>query len=424
MLYLSTRLSGACEMKISVMSSTGVEWTVEICPEYTVEKLKQMSLSHFCNPLDCIKLSDYYKLVSVSQARPLCDQSSVREEKIRDGDELLLLKRSSTFSLNANKSTSTEATEGQKQAVPDKAAIDLATVNVERKNFDKPAMGVPLVPDFHTELRRILVSLVELSEKLLRHHPDIENIFKNLQRKLMENREPEIDETALKKLLEMGFEEQQAVHALKENKMCPMAAMDWLLAKGCRQEKDADSETSTKDVPAGATAQASVDKHTNADVSNCSAPTAEPEQKGIVNAMLECFQEYKRKDFKPNKKAMNNLKEMGFSETAILDALRIHSNSQEAACEWLLGDRRPKPVDLQVGLDTNSGIYRSIVSNPVVQLGLCSPKTLLALLQMLENPGCASRWLNDSDTAPILSQIFRIYHAEKHSVQLVRPLVT
>lgn len=415
MLYLRARLSGACEMKISVMSSTGVEWTVEILPEYTVEKLKQMSLSHFCNPLDCIKLSDYYKLVSVSQARPLCDLSSVREEKIRDGDELLLLKRSSTFSGNANKSS-----EGQMLAVPDKGAIDLATANLERKNFDKPAMDVQLVADFQTELRRILVSLLELSEKLLRHHPDIENIFKNLQSKLIEKREPDIDEAALKKLLEMGFEEQQAIQALRENKMCPMTAMDWLLAKGCRQENDSCSETSAEDISARATAQASVDKQMNAEVLNGST---EMEQKGIVSAMLECFQEYKRKDFKPNKKAMSNLKEMGFSETAILDALRIHSNSQEAACEWLLGDRRPKPVDLQLGLDTSSSIYRSIVNNPVVQLGLCSPKTLLALLQMLENPGCASRWLNDSDTAPILSQIFRIYHAEKHSVQLVRPLV-
>lgn len=417
MLYLSASLSGACEMKISVVSSSGVEWTVEVLPEYTVEKLKQMSLSHFCNPLDCIKLSDYYKLISVSQARPLCDQSSVREEKIRDGDELLLLKRNSTFSSNPNKSS-----EGQKQALPDKAAIDFATGSVEPKNFDRPAMDVPFVPDFHTELRRILVSLVELSEKLLRHHPDIENIFKNLQSKLMESSEPEIDTAALKKLTEMGFEEEQAVQALKENKMCPMSAMEWLLAKGCRQEKDVGSATSTNE--AAPAPQACADKHGNAEVSNCNALPAEPEHKGIVNAMLECFQEYKRKDFKPNKKAMSNLKEMGFSETAILDALRIHSNSQEAACEWLLGDRRPKPVDLQVGLDTSSAIYRSIVGNPVVQLGLCSPKTLLALLQMLENPGCASRWLNDSDTAPILSQIFRIYHAEKHSVQLVRPLST
>ncbi|KAL3200368.1 hypothetical protein MRX96_013314 [Rhipicephalus microplus] len=365
MLYLRARLSGACEMKISVMSSTGVEWTVEILPEYTFP---------------------------VSQARPLCDQSSVREEKIRDGDELLLLKRSSTFSGNANKSS-----EGQMLAVPDKGAIDLATANLERKNFDKPAMDVQLVADFQTELRRILVSLLELSEKLLRHHPDIENIFKNLQSKLIEKREPEIDEAALKKLLEMGFEEQQAIQALRENKMCPMTAMDWLLAKGCRQENDSCSKTSAEDISARATAQASVDKQMNAEVLNG--------------------------NFKPNKKAMSNLKEMGFSETAILDALRIHSNSQEAACEWLLGDRRPKPVDLQLGLDTSSSIYRSIVNNPVVQLGLCSPKTLLALLQMLENPGCASRWLNDSDTAPILSQIFRIYHAEKHSVQLVRPLV-
>lgn len=89
MLYLSTSLSGAGDMKITVISNTGMEWTVDILPEYTVEKLKQMSLSHFCNPLDCIKLSEYYKLVSVSQARPLSDHSSVREEKVSDGGELL-----------------------------------------------------------------------------------------------------------------------------------------------------------------------------------------------------------------------------------------------------------------------------------------------------------------------------------------------
>lgn len=415
MLYLSTSLSGAGDMKITVISNTGMEWTVDILPEYTVEKLKQMSLSHFCNPLDCIKLSEYYKLVSVSQARPLSDHSSVREEKVSDGDEVLLLKRNSVFPSKSDKPT-------EKLGPPDKATIESATTNVEPMNFGRPAVDVSQVLDFHTELRRILVSLVELSEKLLRHHPDVKNIFKNLPSKLTQPSSDDSDLNALKKLTDMGFEEQLSLQALKENKMCPRLAMESLLAKGCKREGEQTSDSGLK--PSNTGVQGNFG-NSEKDGPSCGATrnAEESSREGIVHAMLECFQEYKRKDFKPNRKAMITLKEMGFPETAILDALRIHSNSQEAACEWLLGDRRPKPADLQAGLDRDSAIYRSITTNPVVQLGLCSPKTLLALLQMLENPGCASRWLNDSDTAPILSQIFRIYHAEKHSVQLVRPAV-
>ncbi|CAN7993006.1 unnamed protein product [Ixodes hexagonus] len=418
MLYLSTSLSAAGDMKITVISNTGMEWTVDILPEYTVEKLKQMSLSHFCNPLDCIKLSEYYKLVSVSQARPLSDHSSVREEKVSDGDEVLLLKKNSVFPPKSDKPT-----EVQKLGPPDKATIESATTNVEPMNFDRPVIDVPQVLDFHTELRRILVSLVELSEKLLRHHPDIKNIFKNLQSKLVQPSGDGSDLNALKKLTDMGFEEHLSLQALKENKMCPRLAMESLLAKGYKQEDELTSDSSLSAPNAGTQGNLGGNGKSEKDGPSCGATgdAQESSREGIVHAMLECFQEYKRKDFKPNRKAMITLKEMGFPETAILDALRIHSNSQEAACEWLLGDRRPKPIDLQAGLDRDSAIYRSITTNPVVQLGLCSPKTLLALLQMLENPGCASRWLNDSDTAPILSQIFRIYHAEKHSVQLVRP---
>lgn len=87
MLYLRASVSSVGDMKITVISNTGLEWTADILPEYTVEKLKQMSLIHFCNPLDCLKLSEYYKLVSVSQARPLSDHNSVHEEQVADGGE-------------------------------------------------------------------------------------------------------------------------------------------------------------------------------------------------------------------------------------------------------------------------------------------------------------------------------------------------
>ena len=36
---------------------------------------------------------------------------------------------------------------------------------------------------------------------------------------------------------------------------------------------------------------------------------------------------------------------------------------------------------------------------------------------MLEHPHTANQWLSDPETAPLLVQISRIYHAEKHSEQ-------
>ncbi len=97
----------------------------------------------------------------------------------------------------------------------------------------------------------------------------------------------------------------------------------------------------------------------------------------------------------------------------------------------------------------DSPVYKAIMSNPVVQLGLNNPRSLLgtlshqcdfctacpvfpkrhlsnsarlylfilfvAFLHMLENPSNTQQWLSDPDTGPMLIQISRIYHAEKHA---------
>lgn len=39
-----------------------------------------------------------------------------------------------------------------------------------------------------------------------------------------------------------------------------------------------------------------------------------------------------------------------------------------------------------------------------------------ALMMLYENPNNANMWLSDPDTHPVVSQIIRIYHAEKHSL--------
>lgn len=55
-------------------------------------------------------------------------------------------------------------------------------------------------------------------------------------------------------------------------------------------------------------------------------------------------------------------------------------------CEWLLGDRKPSPEDLDKGLDTNSPLFQAILENPVVQLGLTNPKTLLGKVYLQQIP--------------------------------------
>ena len=47
-------------------------------------------------------------------------------------------------------------------------------------------------------------------------------------------------------------------------------------------------------------------------------------------------------------------------------------------CEWLLsGNRVGAGQDLEEGLDPESPIYKAIMSNPIVQLGLNNPRSLL-----------------------------------------------
>ena len=77
--------------------------------------------------------------------------------------------------------------------------------------------------------------------------------------------------------------------------------------------------------------------------------------------------------------ALNSLVDMGFEESDVLEALRITDNHQENACEWLLGDRsRDSALDaLEDGIDPSSPLYQSIITNPVVQLGLSNPRCLL-----------------------------------------------
>lgn len=47
-----------------------------------------------------------------------------------------------------------------------------------------------------------------------------------------------------------------------------------------------------------------------------------------------------------------------------------------------------------------------------------------ALMMLFESPNNANMWLSDPDTHPVVSQVLRIYHAEKHCLSHNRPLAS
>ncbi|XP_075912170.1 ubiquitin-associated domain-containing protein 1-like [Petromyzon marinus] len=101
---------------------------------------------------------------------------------------------------------------------------------------------------------------------------------------------------------------------------------------------------------------------------------------------------------------------MGFEEKDIVEALRVNGNNQEAACEWLLGERAGASSEGgEGGLSPGSPLLQAILENPVVQLGLTKPKILLAFEDMLENPVNSAQWMNDPETGPVMLQISRIF---------------
>lgn len=51
----------------------------------------------------------------------------------------------------------------------------------------------------------------------------------------------------------------------------------------------------------------------------------------IVELLLQSFRQYKKMEFKPNKRAMRSLVDMGFDEKNVIGALKVTGNDQANA---------------------------------------------------------------------------------------------
>ncbi|NXI87750.1 UBAC1 protein, partial [Rhipidura dahli] len=389
-------------LRLHVCTMEGAEWLEEVPEDTTVEKLKERCLKH-CLPgsLEDPKTVTHHKLIHATSEKVLTDTKTVLEENIQDRDVLLLIKKRAPALLPKMADVVAEEKRKQEQKAPDKDAILKATANLPARSVDRTVTHHNM-RDFQTELRKILVSLIEVAQKLLALNPDAVELFKKANAMLDEDEEDRVDEIALRQLTEMGFPESRAVKALRLNHMSVTQAMEWLIEHADDPSVDAPLPGQT---PAEAPAEGAASSAEAA-----AGPSSEEGGEEAKDELTEIFKKIRRKrEFRPDPRAVIALMEMGFDEKEVVDALRVNNNQQNAACEWLLGDRKPSPEDLDKGIDTNSPLFQAILENPVVQLGLTNPKTLLAFEDMLENPLNSTQWMNDPETGPVMLQISRIF---------------
>uniref|UniRef100_A0A8C6UDD6 Ubiquitin-associated domain-containing protein 1 n=1 Tax=Neogobius melanostomus TaxID=47308 RepID=A0A8C6UDD6_9GOBI len=397
-------------LKIHICTMDGTEWLEEVTEDTTVEKLKEKCLKHYVHSsLEDPKTLTHHKLIHAATERVLTDTKTVADENLKDKDFLLLIKKRPPATAPKMADVSAEEKKKQDNKAPDKDAIQKATANLSTHHTDR-TVTQHNIRDFQTELRKILVSLIEVAQKLLALNPDAVELFKKANAMLDEDEEDRVDEMALQQLTEMGFPEICAC-VFSFHFMSVTQAMEWLIEHVDDPTVDAPLPGQDSTAAAGATAAASTGSSASgSNLLRSLSSQSSTEEGNRQDELTEIFKRIRRKrEFRPDSRAVIALMEMGFDEKEVIDALRVNNNQQDAACEWLLGDRKPSPEDLDKGIDTNSPLFQAILENPVVQLGLTNPKTLLAFEDMLENPLNSTQWMNDPETGPVMLQISRIF---------------
>lgn len=413
-------------MKIRVSSMDGIYVVLDVDPFISVDHLKVQIASHLYDPVESVKTSLYHRLLHIRSGNILLEENSLMKYDVKENDEFIFIKK--RVPGPSLEGTDSRIREDSKRT-PTADEVQMATQHLPSSNMDRDKTGGMMQTNFKEDLQKILVSLIDAAQRILCLNPEAAKIFEEAEKCLTE---PEVglvsdvDQEALQQLMAMGFPENRAKKALILNSMSTSSAIQWLL------ENDADvyepecaaatgsnlpkEEAKTNDVHDTETNQQPQCQSTSDPSVSQSMKLAMMKGPEKVKKMLEGFRTYRRKNFRPNPKALKTLIEMGFAKNHALDALCIHANHQEEACEWLLsgGYNKDPDLDLKDELDPESPVYKAILRNPVVQLGISNPKSLLAFLTILENPNSTQQWLSDPDTGPMLIQISRIYHAEKH----------
>ncbi|OAD55286.1 Ubiquitin-associated domain-containing protein 1 [Eufriesea mexicana] len=333
--------------------------------DMTINQIKNIVIKHFYSD-DISKNPVNFRLVHLSKFKWLIDDYSITDEKINENDELML--------------------------------INIRPISIHEDLSEEALKG----PNKENEIRKILITLVKASARIVLYSPEAQKFYNILKEKLEARCEPNINPNTVKTLTDMGYSEKKVLRVLHLKRLNIMEALEWLTEHQNDSEDDDDDDYLDS---------VSIEK-------GCQSTEKEANLLSLVDCLLKSYHHYRKMDFKPNSKAVQLLLEMGFKKNNITEALKITGNNQINACEWLLGERRHSLQDLDKELDSDNPIYKAIMNDPRIQLNLTNPNMLLVYLSLLETPVSISERIRDLEIGPVLDHIIATYHAEKHAIHM------
>eukprot|EP01114_Cavostelium_apophysatum_P015083 TRINITY_DN4042_c0_g1_i1.p1 TRINITY_DN4042_c0_g1~~TRINITY_DN4042_c0_g1_i1.p1 ORF type:complete len:349 (+),score=65.38 TRINITY_DN4042_c0_g1_i1:954-2000(+) len=339
-------------MKLQIKTIQGKSYDVTVNNDETVASLKNF-LSGMVN-----LPADDQKLVAKG-TQVLRNHLLLKECGLSDGDVVALLQ--------TRKQRPQEPVD---ETAPTKQMIEEITsrtfgVPVRPSSSKKPKSGraAPTITNLRTQLQDLVGSFMGIPPSAMVAPASNEAEMSAPAAAPAPAPEITIEPALLQQLIDMGFPEDRSRKALILNNMNPQAAMDWILQH--EEDPDIDEPISTEELQEIA-------------------------------------------EFVPDPVAIAKLKDMGFSEEAIKDALKATNNNQEAACAWLLGEHDVAETQTIPMDERTFHLLNSVLTNPVVQSGLSNPRVLQALRVLMEDPNNATQYLNDPEIGPVLMQVHSI----------------
>lgn len=283
--------------------------------------------------------------------------------------------------------------------------------NEDPEVSDDPIVEAPhqlvLAENFNRELRKLIITLAELSIPCLTASPCAEKLVNYFRQKIRNQLNHE--KLARNVLENLGFSKEDIDKGLKLMSNNYFLVLDWLI------------DNATIEVPSNLSRKSSETSTHSLRVSKRSSIFSSKYKfvtnvADIVEQLKEIVKFYSQKEELPDVEQLETLVAMGFLEAEVREALKFTRNHRTAAFEWLMGFKSPDLLELRQGFSKNSIIARHFRKSVPIQEHLNDPMKFVAFMNILENEKMMDVYLVDRNENHFFRFIIQSFHFIKHAM--------